>query len=193
MNWLDILVIALVVIGGVIGWRMGLVQAVVTIIGVIVATVVGARASGPVADFFTSTVGSASIAAVAAYVIVGVIVFAACQLIGYILTKFLKLVFLGQVNSLGGLFFGLVAGFLAGAVIVAVLARLAFMVPHTPIENGTTVQVRQGLKDNLLHSATVPAYINLYDSTPVHTIGMTTGDFHAAIQELKAARDAQPG
>lgn len=191
MNWLDIVIAIIVVISALIGWRIGFVNAAVTVIGVFIAVVVGAHVSGPIADALTDSVDSESVAAIAAYVIVGVGVFIAVQIAGRILTEFLEAIFLGWLNDLGGLVLGAAAGFLAGAVLIAILARLAFLTSPSPIEELRRVEVREGVKNGLMDSSVVPAYLDAYDRVPARALGMTPGEFHKALMELKRGRAAE--
>ena len=191
MNWLDIAIVVSIVGGAVMGWRTGLVQAAVSIIGIFVGFVVAGRVSGPIANLLTDTVGSASIAQVAAYAIIGFVVFIATQIVGHILTGFLKAIFLGWLNTLAGALFGAFAGFLLGAVIVAMMARLAFLTP-SPLPGGTQpTQVRENIQSTLKGSRLVPVYLALYDRLPPGTLGMTPGAFQQALEELKRVRATQ--
>ena len=189
MNWLDVAIAAMIIIGALIGWRTGLVRAALSIAGVFIGFVIGAHLSGPIAGLLTDSVGSASIAAVVAYLIVGVIVFIAVQIFGMVATKALKVFFLGWANSLGGAFAGAVAGFVIGAVLVTALARLAFLVPASTLERGRSVEARQGLLETLVGSSQATTYLDIYDRLPVHALGLTPGAFHDALQELRRAKD----
>lgn len=191
MNWLDILITVIAILGALVGWRIGLVHAAVAIIGVFVAFPIAGHVSEPIARWLTNSVGSASIAAVAAYVIVGAVVFIAVQLVGHILTRFLKAIFLGWLNTLGGALFGALAGLLVGAVIIAVLARIAFLVPPPPLKEPSHIQTREGVKNTLVDSNFVPAYLDLYDRFPASALGVTPGEFHKALSELKRVRASE--
>lgn len=186
MNWIDILIAAGIVIAALIGWRLGLVGMAISIVGIFLGFLIGGQVSGPLASLFTESVGSAAIAAVIAYIAVGVIIFVAVQLVGFFLTKALKAMFLGWANSLAGAVLGAAAGLLVGGVIIAVLARLAFLSPGGP---RGTVEVREGLRDSLVESNLVGAYLDLYDKVPAQSLGMTPGAFHEAVQELQRQRD----
>ncbi len=191
MNWLDILVVVSIVGGAVTGWRAGLVRAALSIIGVFAGFVVAGRVSGPIADLVTDTLGSASIAQVVAYAIIGIVVFIATQLVGQILTGFLKALFLGWLNTLGGALFGASAGFLLGAVIIAMMARLAFLTPFPLPDGKEGTQVRENIQNTLEGSSLVPVYLALLDRLPPSALGMTPGAFHQALLELERVRAKQ--
>ncbi len=164
---------------------MGLVGAVVSIVGVFVASDVADKVSGPIGELFAGSVGSAAIASVVAYVVVGAVVFAAVQFVGYLVSKFLKMIFLGWANTLGGAVAGAFAGVLVGAIIVLVFANLAFMASGSSLDVAPQTGVRQGLEDALVESSLASAYVETYYALPASTQGIVPNRFQQAIQELE--------
>ena len=189
MNWIDIIALIAILLVAYQGYKMGLIRAAFMIIGVFLAMLLAAQISGPVSGWLTDSVKSDAVATVIAYAIVGGAIFAGSLILGNLLSKMLKTLLLGWVDKLGGLAAGAVAGFLIGGAFVAVLARLAFLVPES-FDRFSPVDVREGLHDSLLDSAFVPAYIELYDFLPAKALGMVPGDFDTAIERLDADRQA---
>ena len=187
MNWIDIVIIIAVVATALIGWRMGLIRSALMVVGIIVAVELAAQISEPLAAKLNETVKSDSIATVVAYLIVGAIAFLATQVAASFANKLLATLKLGWVNTVGGAAMGAMSGLIMGAALVAVLARLAFLVPESFVENLAPVDVRSGIKGSLLDSALANAYVDVYDVLPGSALGLIPGDFKIAIEELDRA------
>ena len=77
------------------------------------------------------------------------LVFIGAQVLGRLVRMVFKVLFLGWIDNLGGAALGTFGGFLVGAAIVAILARLTFLVP----DGLGPVEVRNNLKTSLPGSA----------------------------------------
>ena len=110
MNWLDIVILVLIVIPTLIGLKTGIIKALFTVAGMIVGVILAGRFSESLggALTFISDPGWAKIAAFA-------IILIAVMVIASILAKVIKwvvaAVLLGWVNRLGGAFLGFLMGF----------------------------------------------------------------------------------
>ena len=112
MNWLDIVITVAIVVLAFLGWRLGLLKSFLIAVGVIAAGVVAAQVSEPLAGALTRSVGSDSIATVAAYGIIGAVVFILVQIAGHLMRSTLDKAKLGWVDSWGGGALGAVGGFI---------------------------------------------------------------------------------
>ena len=193
MNWIDIVALIAILLMAYRGYSMGLVRAVFLIAGLFLAMIIAAQVSDPVAGWITDSVKSDSVATVVAYAIVGGAVLLGSVIAGNLLNKVLRTVFLGWVDKLGGAVAGAITGFMLGAALVAILARLTFLIPETFVEDLSPIDVREGMRDSLLDSAFVPAYLDVYDFLPGKALGTIPGDFDAAIDELDKARENEDG
>ena len=177
MNWLDIVITVAIVVLALVGWKLGLLKSFLIFLGVIAAGIVAAQVSEPLAGALTRSVGSDSIATVAAYGIIGAVVFILVQIAGYLMRSTLDKAKLGWVDSWGGGALGAVGGFILGALLVVALARLAVLVPESDI--------RTGIVDTLVESAFTPAYLDIYDKLPASALGLIPGDFGQAVREVE--------
>lgn len=191
MSWVDVIVVIVIVGLALLGWRLGLVKAAFMAIGVFVGVVLGGALAGVVSEWLTGSIESKSIVDAAAYAIVGLVIFLVVQVVGGMLTKGVKLVMLGPVNSLGGLAAGLLAGFIVGGVIVSLLARLTFVVPEHPLEQTLVVDTRHGLESGLVSGKMPQVYIDMKNKLPGHALGMIPDDFNKALDALDRARQEQ--
>jgi len=109
MNWLDIVITVAIVIPILIGLKIGMIKAALSLAGLIVGVIVAGRYYLPLSEKL-SFISSASVAEITAFIIilVGIMVIAG------VLAKLLKwtasVMMLGWVNHLGGAVFGLLLG-----------------------------------------------------------------------------------
>ena len=177
MNWLDIVITVAIIVLAFVGWKLGLLKSLLIVLGVFAAGIVAAQVSEPLAGALTGSVGSDSIATVAAYGIIGAGVFTLVQIAGHLMRSTLDKAKLGWVDSWGGGALGAVGGFILGALLVVALARLAVLVPESDI--------RTGMVDTLTESAFTPAYLDIYDQLPASALGLIPGDFGQAVREVE--------
>ena len=191
MNWFDIVLIVVGVISLTLGLKVGVFRAVFMVGGSIVGLLLAAQISGPLADLLTDSVGSDSIATVIAYTVVLISVMVTAQVLGGILRRIAKLLLLGWADSLAGAALGAVAGVLAGMGIVAVVARLAFLVPEDIPGVGDIVEVRADIEKALVGSTLVPYYVDATDALPANALGLIPADFKSALDELDRRIEAK--
>lgn len=118
MSWLDIVVLLMLLIPMFIGWRRGLIGALVPLAGLVVAIVMAGRFYGSVAGWLSHWLDSSAQANLLGFAIIFVAVLAAAMVAASVARRFLSLLFLGWVDKVGGLVFGLLAGaVIAGAML----------------------------------------------------------------------------
>lgn len=117
MNWVDIVVIVLVLGLGLIGWRSGVIKIAFTLVGGIVGLVLAGRLYDDIADQLP--IDNESFAKIAAFVLILAVVSIAAWVAGRILKAFLKLLLLGWVDGAAGAAIGLLLGGLAATAVVS--------------------------------------------------------------------------
>ena len=183
MTWLDIVLIVLGALGLLVGLKLGLLKAVLLVGGGILGLILAAQISQPLASGLTDSVGDDSVATVIAYAIVLVVVIAAALVAAAILRKTLDKLLLGWVDMAGGAILGLGSGVLAGVAIIAMVARLTFLVPEHIPGIGERIEAREQMKAGLVDSELVPYYLDGLFAMPGDTIGMIPDDFEQALRE----------
>lgn len=129
MNWIDVVIIVVALIGAYVGWSHGLIRMVFTFVGLIVGIALAGLWSDELADVFSPS--GAQWAYLASFAIIVIIVVVIANICGKILQTFLKLIMLGWLDSIGGAILGL---FLGAFLISAILTSMALYVnePNSP-------------------------------------------------------------
>jgi membrane protein required for colicin V production len=131
MNWLDIVLLLLMLIPTAIGLKIGIIKAAFTIVGGIVGIILAGRLYEPFAGVlgFISNEGAAKVVAFA-IIFIGVMVIAA--VLAAVLKKLVSAVLLGWVNRLGGAVFGFILGFIFSGALMAMWVK--FLGPGDTIQ-----------------------------------------------------------
>ena len=122
MSWLDIVIIVVVIIATFWGLRIGIIKAVLSLVGLIVGVILAGRYYVPLSEQL-AFIPQASIAKIAAFaiILIGIMVIAG------VLARFLKwtasILLLGWVNRLGGAVFGFVLGTILCSALLAIWVK----------------------------------------------------------------------
>lgn len=122
MNWLDIVILVVVVISVFLGWRIGLIKAALSLGGVIVGVVLAGRYYAPLAEWL-SFIPQAGVAEVVAFAIILIGVMLIAIIVARLLRWVTSGVMLGWVNHLGGSVFGLVLGAILCGALLAIWTK----------------------------------------------------------------------
>lgn len=122
MNWLDIVILILIVIPTLIGLKMGIIKAVLSLAGVIVGVILAGRYYDDLAGKMTFITHD-GLASVVAFVIILVGVMIIAAVVASLLKKATSVVLLGWVNRLGGAILGLFLGALFCGALLTVWAN----------------------------------------------------------------------
>ena len=109
MNWLDIVLIILLVSAAVSGLFSGLIKMVLSLAGLVVGVIIAGRTYIPLAENLTF-ISNESAARVVAFALIFLAVILIAFLLGIILTRLVSAILLGWLNRVGGAFFGLLLG-----------------------------------------------------------------------------------
>ena len=117
MNWLDIVILVVVVIATFLGLRIGIIKAALSLAGLIVGIILAGRYYVPLSELL-SAIPQADVAKVVAFAIILIGVMVIASVLAAVLKWIASVVMLGWVNRLGGAVFGLVLGaMLCGALL----------------------------------------------------------------------------
>ena len=141
MNWLDFLIIAVLLIAVLWGFITGLIDMVVTAVGAMVGWWLAGQYAGELSGMIGIPEGTAADTVISsvAYPLIIALAGAVVYLAGKVLRPFIMIGTLGMaamVDKLGGLIVGLVIGLIAAVALISMMGRLAydFSLPSTQIE-----------------------------------------------------------
>jgi len=109
MNWLDIVILIVLVISIVMGIRAGVIKVLFTLAGGIIGVVLAGRFSDSLGSKLTF-ISSVSTAKIVAFVVILVVVLIIAAILAFVIKKIASLVLLGWIDKLGGGVLGLVLG-----------------------------------------------------------------------------------
>lgn len=120
MNWVDIVILVVVVVLGFIGLRQGLVKTVFGLAGIVVGIILAGQWDNILAAriFKGSEWGQ-----IVSFAIILVAILLAANILGSMLKKALAFVMLGWVDKLLGLAFGVAAGVLIMGALIAIIVK----------------------------------------------------------------------
>jgi membrane protein required for colicin V production len=137
MNWVDLALIAVIGIGTLIGLKIGLIKAVLSLAGIIVGVILAGRLYVPLSEVLTF-ISQDAVAKIVAFaiILVGVMIIAA--VLARVLKVAASLMMLGWVNRLGGAVFGLLLGAIFCGAVLATWVKF-FGVGETTAESDLAI------------------------------------------------------
>ncbi len=117
MNWLDIVILILIVIPTLIGLKTGIVKALFTVAGMIVGVVLAGRFSESLGGALTF-ISDPGWAKIAAFAIILIVVMVIASILAVVIKWVVSAVLMGWVNRLGGAVLGFVMGFVFCGVLL---------------------------------------------------------------------------
>lgn len=120
MNWLDIVLIVVLVIPALVGLRRGLIKAALSLAGLIVGVVLAGNFYGSVSGLF-GFIDNQDVANILAFALILVVVIVVATILARMLKFAVSVVMLGWVDHVGGAVFG----FLLGVIFLGALLATA--------------------------------------------------------------------
>lgn len=106
MNFIDIFILILLILGGLNGLRQGLIKALANLVGWVIALVFAAKYTGTLAPFMTAISSDPVVQKIAAFAFIVLFIVVLTWIVGAILNKLLKTLKLGPLNRVAGGAFG---------------------------------------------------------------------------------------
>lgn len=122
MNWLDIVIIVVVVVSSFLGLRIGIIKAVLSLAGLIVGIILAGRYYIPLSEQL-SFIPQTDVTKVVAFAIILIGVMVIASVLARLLKWAVSAVMLGWVNYLGGAIFGLVLGAIFCSALLAIWGK----------------------------------------------------------------------
>ena len=195
MNWIDIVLIVLFVLGLYLGFKTGLIGAAILTAGVVVGWLVAGQLADEVGGIFEDSPGGDTWVTVVSYVLIIAVSVVVFRIVGKVAKPILTISTLGassMVDRLGGVAMGLVIGIAVSGAAITVSARLAynFTPPIGDLPGASQVlplveDRKQFLEDGLMGSEIVPVFLDIRDKLPGNALGFIPSDFNSALDILE--------
>ncbi len=193
MNWLDLVLLGLVVFSVIYGMRVGLIGSILTVVALLVSWLIASQLANFVGNLwlFGAFGIISTLLTVSIYCIVMALVLAGAHKLWSLARPALGALTLGLssvVDKLGGLVLGLLIGVMLAGVLTLVLIRLTYDLPtqHSIISAvAISGNVRVYLENALSDSQGVEAFIRLVELLSAGALGFIPSDFAEAIDILK--------
>lgn len=134
MNWVDILIIIIASIGGIFGWRIGIIRVAFTVIGCILGVVLAGQLGEPLGQQM-EFIENQNAAKVASFAAIFGITFLGASITSSLLQRFLKVFLLGWVDKVSGTILGTGVGTFAVTALIIAAASFPFSGMDKAIEN----------------------------------------------------------
>jgi len=116
VNFFDYILIGLLGLSMILSLWRGFIREVISLIGLIAAFLLASRASGEAGDFLSQWLPNSTMADVAGFALVFVLVMLAVGIVGALIRKLVDMADLTATDRILGVFFGMARGFLLIAV-----------------------------------------------------------------------------
>jgi len=206
MNWYDWILIAPIVLGVILGFRVGLVKNVLYIVLVAVTMIVGGYLSQIIVDAIGLELESDGLVTVIGYGLLLIGGFLSVQLFSGVVQAIVSKLTFGigdRVNQVGGLVSGLILGFLITTVIVNITARWTYTPDEDEegrleiSEEAIAKMFENSLKDTsreaadlvIRESLMVGVVIDVKDLLGGEFIGMIPGEFSDSLDIAQQRRE----
>lgn len=126
MNWLDIVIILILVIPTLIGFNRGLIKTVLPLVGIVLGILLAGYFYDSMAGWLSSWLESPRQANIVGFIIIFILVMATVLAIASLLSSFIRLILLGWLDKLGGAAFGLAIGGLLSGALLAIITKFQY-------------------------------------------------------------------
>ena len=202
MNWLDIVIIVILLGGAVQGMRMGLIGAAFSAVGMLIGWQLAGQFSDDLGDLVGESLSTDTWVTVIAYVIIMGLSVVVAGILARIVRPILSISTLGlssMVDRFGGLALGFVVGVILSGTLIIAMARFAynFDLPEEGIAGSVAQRIpnpedtRQSVEDALVASSIVSVFIDAADLLPGDTLGFIPSDFKASLDILEERIDQE--
>ena len=214
MNWLDFMIIAIVIVGAVMGMRIGLLGAAFNTAGMFIGWGFASYLSDDMGQIVKGIAGDSlssdtwvTVISYALFVVAGLVVGGLVWKIVRPLVTVFTLGLSGMVDKLGGLALGLIIGLAIAGTLITIGARFTYdfeqielpeggiagsMAGFVPDVAGKIAKIedtRTTVEEALAESTLAEVFINITDALPLNAFGFVPSDFKGALDLLERKMD----
>ena len=195
MNWFDFVLIGLVVVGAIVGLRIGIIGAAFTAVGGVAGFLLAGQLSDDIGGLFDNSISGDTWVTVASYVVIIGLTVVASGFAWRIARPFVTIATLGassMVDKMGGMALGLVVGVAIAGALIVVAARFTynFELPDDKIPGALASAAERfpaaETKESLENALAEPGIV---DAIPGRAVGFVPADFQFALDILEKRPD----
>ena len=196
MNWLDYTLVAIILSSVLLGFSIGLLEAIFLSLGALIGWILASLIADDIGSMLSyAPMLDTWITSISFVVIIAITVVIA-RYVSKLVRPVLSVVTVGLsviADKIGGVLLGLITGLAIACAIIIVMARFTY-----DFETGRgnlseemkdripqVEQVREGLENNLIESSLAPNFIEFLDLLPGDALGFVPSDLKASLSNLK--------
>ena len=201
MNWLDIIILIVLIGSAVFGMRTGIITALIMTIGGFVGWLIAGQLADDLGSTFSDSVSSDTLVTVVSYIIIISAGLMVGSWIAKIVRPILSVATLGissLIDSLGGITLGLLIGIVISSSIIIFSARFAYDFENIDNDTVTSIAdqidvktVRLGLQNRLVDSTSVDIFLGTIHKLPANSLGFIPSDFQISKELLEDAKEEE--
>ena len=135
MNWLDVVLLVLIAVGAMSGFRFGMVQAAASLVAVVVGIALASRLGDKLQPVFALLTDNENTQQVAGFILVLLVAVLLGMIASSVVVKALSTIKMGWVNSAGGFVVGAVVVMMACSAALANVQDVSILTPDETIED----------------------------------------------------------
>ena len=197
MNWLDLVLLVLILGSGVVGIWIGLIRAAFGALGILVGVTTAGRMSEDLGSLYASFVTNDTLATGVAYVLIILAALIVARVATIIARKVVYMLFMGWIDRAAGLAMGLVAGVVISGAAITGLAELTYnsdligqgVISGSLEDQVNAAEVKETLEAALMESEFVDLFIDITVKLPVNALGFVPGNVMTAVKSLDRRMD----
>ncbi len=140
MNWLDVVLLILIAVGAIFGYRFGLIQAAASFVAVVIGIALASRIGNALTPIFELLTDDEKTQEVGGFILVLVVIVLLGLIASSAVAKALGAIKLGWINPMGGLLLGTLLVMMACSAALANVQEFSILAPDETIE-GSVVGV----------------------------------------------------
>ena len=137
MNLVDIIILIASGVSLYIGWRVGLIQVLASLVGIILAIILSTQMFHKIAPAFTGITDSENAANVFGFLTVFLLVLFGAGIAGSFLRKMMRIFMLGWLDQMGGAILGIALAFTVLSTLLTVVSSFPILGMDESIKEGT--------------------------------------------------------
>jgi len=198
MTWIDITIIIIIGLGTYVGFKVGLIRAVMSAIACVLGLFLAGQLSDDIGGFLSESISSDTVITVISYIVIVVVSLLASSIATKIIKPILTTLTAGLSNladKVGGIVLGALIGCAISSGLIFGLARLTYSFDATAVSStiapndlvnplAKIEKTQESLESALVKSEIVTIFIKVHSILPSRALGFIPQDFSIALDTL---------